>query len=79
MAGPIPFSHTWPYEIMAGDMYVNECPFCSEANVLLPDGMRKLKRAKESIKTQFHMPCCFGTITALEADDDYLWAMEPLR
>ncbi|GEL07791.1 hypothetical protein [Salisediminibacterium halotolerans] len=76
---PIPFSHTWPYDIQIGDIYVPSCPFCGEDQVRTNLSAEGLARAKEGIKANVHMPCCLETITVLEADDDYFWTSKPLR
>ncbi|TMW72494.1 hypothetical protein [Alteribacter natronophilus] len=75
----IPFENTWPYELQMGDIYVSECPYCGEENVLTNMKTRDLKRAKEHVKFRLHMPCCNKTMVILEADDDYFWTDEPLR
>ncbi|WP_026688483.1 hypothetical protein [Alteribacter aurantiacus] len=75
----IPFSHTWPYEKQMGDIYLSECPFCREENVLTTMKQRELQRAKEQVKQRLNLPCCLKTLVILEADDDYFWTSEPLR
>lgn len=79
MAGPLPFSHTWPYDLLMKELYFSECPYCGESNVRIPNGQSKLARAREGLRTELHMPCCHETLRALGADDDYFWADEPLR
>ncbi|TLS38844.1 hypothetical protein [Pseudalkalibacillus caeni] len=73
------FEHTWPYEKMMDDIYIQECPFCKEENVLTPMTKREFSEASEGIKTRLIMPCCHGKMTILNADSDYFWTEEPLR
>lgn len=77
--GPIPFEHTWPYERQMGEIYVSECPYCRQDNVLTHMKDASLERAKEGVKTRINFPCCHKTMVILEADDDYFWTNEPLR
>ncbi|MBU9713012.1 hypothetical protein [Evansella tamaricis] len=76
---PIPFNHTWPYEIQMGEIYLQECPYCSTSNVLTHMSIISLKRAKDSVKQRLNLPCCLKTMLILEADDDYFWTNEKLR
>lgn len=46
----IPFSHTWPYDIIYGDLYVQSCPFCSRENVLLPMKPKELQLVRDGKK-----------------------------
>lgn len=46
----IPFSHTWPYDIILGDMYVQYCPFCDHENVLLPMKPKELQHVRDGKK-----------------------------
>lgn len=46
----IPFSHTWPYDIILGDMYVQYCPFCDRENVLLPMKPKELQHVRDGKK-----------------------------
>ncbi|WP_017726399.1 hypothetical protein [Halalkalibacterium ligniniphilum] len=75
----IPFENTWPYEKQFDDIYLHECPFCGEEQVLTHMKPEVLEQAKEGIKTSLILPCCHGKITILEADEDYFWADEQLR
>ncbi|GAE30312.1 hypothetical protein [Halalkalibacter hemicellulosilyticus] len=75
----IPFTHTWPYEMMMGDIYFQSCPFCHEEQVRTNMKKAEFQRAHEGIKTRLIMPCCHGVMTILEADDDYFWTDKPLR
>lgn len=75
----IPFAHTWPYETIAQDVYVHECPFCSRANVLLPLKKRVLPTIGGGRKHLLVFPCCHNKITLVDTDNDYLLADRPLR
>lgn len=75
----IPFQNTWPYETVGEDVYVSECPFCRNHNVLLPLRRTDLKAIKEGKKRLLVFPCCHGRITIVDADRDYLLASAPLR
>lgn len=75
----IPFENTWPYERVINDIYIQQCPYCNEENVLTSLKNSNLERAKEGIKTILIMPCCNSKMTILEADDDYFWTNEKLR
>ncbi|MGY4689081.1 hypothetical protein [Salibacterium sp. K-3] len=76
---PIPFDHSWPYEKMGEDIYIEECPYCHSSNVLTYMKEKHLQQAKESVKTRLVMPCCHGRMMIVEADDDYFWTTEKLR
>lgn len=43
----IPFENSWPYDIIMGDIYVQQCPFCDTNNVLLPLKPKELIRIRE--------------------------------
>jgi hypothetical protein len=73
------FKHSWPYEKFGKDIYINECPYCHENNVLTNLKLSALENAKEGIKTYLVMPCCHNKMTILRADEDYFWADQPLR
>jgi len=75
----IPFNHTWPYEKQMGEIYFATCPYCSTENVLTHMSEEALQKVKDKIKHRLNMPCCFKTMTILEADDDYFWTNERLR
>ncbi|MFH5181762.1 hypothetical protein ACHHV8_03535 [Paenibacillus sp. TAB 01] len=75
----IPFENTWPYEIIQQDIYVNECPFCSESNVLLPIKKKDLPELSRGVKRLLVFPCCHNRVTLMDADRDYLLAKQPLR
>ncbi|MDQ0298410.1 hypothetical protein J2S78_000818 [Salibacterium salarium] len=75
----IPFENTWPYEKMGEDIYIEECPYCKETNVLTYMKEEHLQQAKDGIKTRVVMPCCHATMIVADADDDYFWTTERLR
>ncbi|MDF2959270.1 MAG: hypothetical protein K0S39_1005 [Paenibacillus sp.] len=75
----IPFDHTWPYELIQQDVYVQECPFCRESNVLLPLKRKDLPDISRGAKRLLVFPCCRNKITLVDADPDYLLASQPLR
>ncbi len=75
----IPFRNTWPYETIMNDVYVNECPFCRSANVLLPLKKKELAAIQEGRKKLLVFPCCRHKMTIIDADRDYLLADKPLR
>jgi hypothetical protein len=75
----IPFENTWPYDIIQGDVYVSDCPFCSETNVLLPMKPEELVAIREGRKKRLVFPCCYSTATVVDTDRDYLLADKPLR
>ena len=68
----IPFSHTWPYDILLGDMYVQYCPFCSQENVLLPMKPKELQIVRDGKKKLLVFPCCSTSLTVIDNDTDYL-------
>ncbi|MBW4080930.1 hypothetical protein [Paenibacillus sp. S150] len=68
----IPFSHTWPYDIISGDMYVQYCPFCDKENVLLPMKPKELRLVHEGKKKLLVFPCCKASLTVIDTDADYL-------
>ncbi|EIT85646.1 hypothetical protein A374_10433 [Fictibacillus macauensis ZFHKF-1] len=73
------FENSWPYDQVMNDIYVNECPFCQQENVLTSFSENKLQLAKEGIKQLLVMPCCHNKLTIVQADDDYFWSNEKLR
>lgn len=75
----IPFSHTWPYETIRHDIYVDYCPFCSAEKVLLPLKVKDLKTIQEGRKRLLVFPCCHSSLTVVDADRDYLLADRKLR
>ncbi|NEW08421.1 hypothetical protein GK047_20700 [Paenibacillus sp. SYP-B3998] len=75
----IPFSNTWPYEIIMKDVYVAECPFCHSSNVLLPLKIRELTSIHEGMKKLLVFPCCYNKLTLVDTDRDYLLADCPIR
>ncbi|OKP99828.1 hypothetical protein [Paenibacillus sp. P46E] len=68
----IPFSHTWPYDITLGDMYVQYCPFCDKENVLLPMKPDELQLVRDGKKKLLVFPCCKTSLTVIDTDADYL-------
>lgn len=68
----IPFSHTWPYDIILGDLYVQYCPFCNEENVLLPMKPKELQIIRDGKKKLLVFPCCKASPTVIDNDGDYL-------
>ncbi|WP_025688407.1 hypothetical protein [Paenibacillus zanthoxyli] len=68
----IPFSHTWPYELILGDLYVQSCPFCGAENVLLPMKLRELQSVREGKKKLLVFPCCSERPVVVDSDGDYL-------
>ncbi|GAA4831830.1 hypothetical protein GCM10023310_06330 [Paenibacillus vulneris] len=75
----IPFHNTWPYEQIRQDIYVHECPFCNESNVLLPFKKKDLQEIMDGAKKLLVFRCCHNKITIIGADQDYLLANQPLR
>jgi hypothetical protein len=75
----IPFSHTWPYEIIMKDIYVAECPFCHRDNVLLPLKLDELQSIHEGKKKLLVFPCCHNKTTLIDTDRDYLLSDRPIR
>lgn len=74
----IPLENTWPYEIMMGDIYVSECPFCDAENVLIPLKPSELPIIRDGKKRLLVFPCCHSKITIIDADQDYLLTDGPL-
>ncbi|GIP40796.1 hypothetical protein J31TS4_40760 [Paenibacillus sp. J31TS4] len=75
----IPFSHTWPYEQIRSDLYVQECPFCGAERVLLPLKPQDRELIHAGAKKLLVFPCCFGKATLVDFDSDYMLADKPLR
>ncbi|WP_274361358.1 hypothetical protein [Paenibacillus thermotolerans] len=75
----IPFENTWPYETVGNDMYVLECPFCKNSNVLLPMKRKELTDIRDGKKKLLVFPCCHSRITIVDADADYLLASSRIR
>ncbi|MEF2968481.1 hypothetical protein V3851_21920 [Paenibacillus sp. M1] len=75
----IPFERTLPYDIIMGDVYVLECPFCHSNNVLLPIKPQDIKNAREGKKKLLVFPCCGNKVTILDSDADYLLTDTILR
>lgn len=68
----IPFSHTWPYDILLGDLYVQYCPFCDKENVILPMKPKELQTVRDGKKKLLVFPCCKTSLTVIDTDADYL-------
>lgn len=75
----IPFANTWPYEQIRGDLYVTECPFCGENQVLLPVKAEDRETIHTGTKKLLVFPCCFNKATLIDFDSDYMLADRPLR
>lgn len=75
----IPFANTWPYEIIGGDIYVEECPFCKSQRVLLPLKRDELQEIRDGRKHLLVFPCCHSSVRLVDADRDYLLADRRLR
>lgn len=75
----IPFAHTCPYEVVGGDLYVLECPFCRAERVLLPLKRQELPPIRDGRKKLLVFPCCHASITLVDCDADYLLADRPVR
>lgn len=68
----IPFEKALPYDVIMGDVYVQQCPFCGVDNVLLPMKPRELKSVHEGKKKLLVFPCCHHRVTVIDSDVDYL-------
>lgn len=68
----IPFSHSWPYDVVQGDIYVQYCPFCNRENVLLPMKPKELQLVREGKKKLLVFPCCHASPKVIDNDSDYL-------
>lgn len=75
----IPFSNTLPYELIMGDVYVDECPFCQAEHVLLPLKPNEFKLIQDGKKKLLIFPCCNNKVTVLDVDMDYLLCDQRLR
>lgn len=75
----IPFANTWPYDVISGDIYVEECPFCHSQRVLLPLKPDELQEIRDGRKHLLVFPCCHGSVRLVDADRDYLLADRKLR
>ncbi|MEK3733585.1 MULTISPECIES: hypothetical protein [Paenibacillus] len=75
----IPFSNTWPYDIVQNDVYVQDCPFCGSRNVLLPMKPKELVSVREGKKKLLVFPCCHNRVTVLDSDPDYILTDQKLR
>ncbi|RUT29072.1 hypothetical protein EJP77_15210 [Paenibacillus zeisoli] len=68
----IPFEKALPYDIVMGDIYVQECPFCGSEHVLLPMKPHEILSVREGKKKLLVFPCCHTRLTILDSDSDYL-------
>ncbi|CAM3491166.1 hypothetical protein [Marinicrinis lubricantis] len=75
----IPYSHTWPYELIMGDYYFLECPSCGSERVLLPLKKKNVREIQTGKKYWMVLPCCSTRFYITEIDDDYILADIPLR
>lgn len=75
----IPFSRTWPYDKVMGDIYVHECPFCGTNNVRLPLKPAELRSIHEGKKKLLVFPCCNNRIHIIDTDNDYLLFDQDVR
>jgi len=75
----IPFERTWTYDIVRGDIYVSECPFCHASNILIPLKPSELPDIRDGKKKLLVFPCCHGKVTVVDADADYLLTDTKLR
>jgi hypothetical protein len=75
----IPFERAWPYERILNDIYVAECPFCKQDNVLIPLRPKELKEIHEGRKKLLVFPCCHNKITLVDTDNDYFLSDTVLR
>lgn len=75
----IPLSHTWPYDLIGDDVYVQSCPFCEARNILLPFRRKDLEEIQSGVKRMLVLPCCRSRLRIVDADRDYLLTDKPLR
>lgn len=75
----IPFSKTWPYDKLMGDVYVHACPFCGTENVRLPLKPRELQVIHEGKKKLLVFPCCSNRLNVVDTDSDYLLFDQEVR
>ncbi|AWB45907.1 hypothetical protein DCC85_18060 [Paenibacillus sp. CAA11] len=68
----IPFNRALPYDLVMGDIYVSECPFCGKENVLVPMKPNELESVRDGKKKLLVFPCCHHKLTVLDSDEDYL-------
>lgn len=75
----IPFEKALPYDILMGDVYVQECPFCQKEHILLPLKPRDIVLVHEGKKKLLVFPCCHNKVTLLDSDQDYLLTDKVIR
>ncbi|MNW42406.1 hypothetical protein SAMN04488542_10691 [Fontibacillus panacisegetis] len=68
----IPFERSLPYDLVMGDVYVPECPFCKKDQVLLLIKPEDVLLAREGKKKLLVFPCCGNKVVVLDSDNDYL-------
>lgn len=68
----IPFNQSLPYDLVMGDIYVPECPYCAKDNVLIPLKPKELPAIQAGKKKLLVFPCCGNKLTLLDCDHDYL-------
>jgi len=75
----IPFENTLPYEVIMNDYYVQQCPFCSSEQILLPLKKKEIPEIQKGKKKLLVFPCCYAKLTIVDMDDDYMLADNPVR
>ncbi|MFC4776787.1 hypothetical protein ACFO9Q_08340 [Paenibacillus sp. GCM10023252] len=75
----IPFERAWPYDLIMNDVYIPNCPFCGEDNVLVALRPEEIKEVQEGKKRLLIFPCCRNKVTLVDADRDYLLTTQTLR
>lgn len=75
----IPFEKALPYDLLMGDIYVQECPFCGSEQVLLPMKPHEIQSVREGKKKLLVFPCCHTRLTILDSDSDYLLTNKVVR
>ena len=75
----IPLNKSLPYDIVMGDVYVQECPFCESNNVLLPLKPHDITSIHEGKRKRLVFPCCGNKVTLLDSDHDYLLTDTKIR
>ncbi|WP_373230294.1 hypothetical protein [Cohnella sp.] len=76
----IPFRNSLPYDIIMNEVYVQECPFCEQSQVLVPLKPADIKSMYGGArKITLVFPCCHSTLRLIDADQDYLLSNRPVR
>ena len=73
------FEHTWTYEKILDDIYIDRCPFCEKENVLLSLKIKDLEKIRAGVKKRTVLPCCHGIFTIVQVDDDYFYLEQKVR